>query len=318
MNTSKDNFILRICCPACKSTSHKTIYSCEFLKSPIRNYIEAFYASQGGVDFKYLQGGTFELEECEDCGMIYQKEIPNEFLSTKLYEEWIDPEIALKQHFDSKGLSYYSGYAQEIMMLIAYIKAIPSQLKFFDFAMGWGRWAMMAMAFGCESYGLELSRSRQEYAKSHGITLISWDEIPGYRFDVINAEEILEHIAEPLETLSHLKKSLKPEGIIKISVPDGHDIKRRLSISDWTAPKYSRNSLNLVSPLEHINCFNRDSLIKMADRAGLEIINIPLSLQYAYAANWRLIKPALKNILYPLYRSVLRRGTHTFLRQKQT
>jgi 2-polyprenyl-3-methyl-5-hydroxy-6-metoxy-1,4-benzoquinol methylase len=313
---SKDHFIKRACCPACKSTSHKTIYSCEFLKSPVRDYIQAFYASQGGVDFKYLEGGRFELEECEDCGVIYQEEIPNEFLSNKLYEEWINPEIALNQHLDSRDLHYYSGYAQEIMMLIAYLKAIPSQLKFFDFAMGWGRWAMMATAFGCESYGLELSRNRQEYAKSHGTTVISWDEIPGYCFDVINAEEILEHIPEPLETLSHLKSSLRPEGIIKISVPDGHDIKRRLSISDWTAPKYSRNSLNLVSPLEHINCFNRASLIKMADRAGLKIVNIPLTIQYAYTTNWRLIKPALKNILYPLYRSILKRGTYIFLRHK--
>jgi 2-polyprenyl-3-methyl-5-hydroxy-6-metoxy-1,4-benzoquinol methylase len=314
---SKDHFIKRACCPACKSTSHKIIYSCEFLESPVRDYIKAFYASQGGVEFKYLEGSSFKLRECSDCGVIYQEEIPNEFLSKKLYEQWIDPEIALKQHLDSKDLNYYSGYAQEIMMLIAYIKAIPSQLKFFDFAMGWGRWAMMAMAFGCESYGLELSKSRQEYAKSHGIIVIAWDEIPDYRFDVINTEEILEHIAEPLKTLSYLKNSLKPEGIIKISVPDGHDIKRRLRILDWTAPKFSKNSLNPVSPLEHINCFNRDSLIKMADRAGLEIVNIPLTIQYAYTTNWRLIKPALKNILYPLYRYVLKRGTYILLRQKR-
>jgi 2-polyprenyl-3-methyl-5-hydroxy-6-metoxy-1,4-benzoquinol methylase/Zn ribbon nucleic-acid-binding protein len=318
MNMSKDNFITRACCPACKSTRSETIYSCEFSSSPVRDYIEAFYAPQGGVELKYLEGGRFTLRECGACGVIYQEEIPNEFLSKKLYEEWLDPEIALNQYVDSKDLNYYSGYAQEIMMLIAYFKAIPSRLKFFDFAMGWGGWAMMAMAFGGEPYGLELSRSMQEHARSHGIKVIFWDEIPDYRFDVINAEEVLEHIAEPLETLSHLKNSLKPEGIIKISVPDGHDVKRRLSISDWTAPKFSKNSLNPVSPLEHINCFNRASLIKMADLAGLEIINMPLSLQYAYATNWPLIKPALKNILYPLYRSVLRRGTHIFLRQKQS
>jgi 2-polyprenyl-3-methyl-5-hydroxy-6-metoxy-1,4-benzoquinol methylase len=162
-----------------------------------------------------------------------------------------------------------------------------------------------------------VSRSRREYAGAHGIIVISWDKIPDYRFDVIHAEEILEHIPEPLETLSYLKNSLKPEGIIKVSVPDGYDIKKRLSILDWTAPKFSKNSLNSVSPLEHINCFNRDSLIRMTDIAGLEIVNMPLRLQYAYATNWRLIKPALKNILYPLYRSILKKGTHIFLRQKQ-
>jgi len=133
LNMTKDHFIIRTCCPACKSTSHNIIYACDFSVPPVRDYIQSFYAPQGGVELKYLEGSTFKLRDCGDCGLIYQEEIPNEFLSQKLYEEWIDPEIALKQHLDSKDLDYYSGYAQEIMMLITYIKAIPSRLKFFDF-----------------------------------------------------------------------------------------------------------------------------------------------------------------------------------------
>ena len=314
---NKNYFITRPCCPGCKSISHKTIYSCGFLESPVKEYIESFYSCQGGVEFEYLKGNKFVLRECNDCGLIYQEEIPNEFLMGKLYEEWIDPEIVFNQDLHNHGLDYYALYAQEIMVLIAYLNTKPGQLKYFDFGMGWGRWAIMAMAFGCDTYGSELSHTRLEFAKSRGIKVITWKEILDHQFDFINTEQVFEHIPEPLETLMYLKKALKSGGIIKISVPDGHDIKRRLSVLDWTAPKYSRYSLNAVSQLEHINCFNRASMIEMADIAGLEIVNLPLRIQYTHATNWKLIKPALKNILYPLYHDVLKRGTYIFFRQKR-
>jgi SAM-dependent methyltransferase len=90
--------------------------------------------------------------------------------------------------------------------------------------------------------------------------VITWDDIPKYRFDFINTEQVFEHIPEPLETLRHLIKSLETNGIIKISVPTANDVDRRLKIMDWEAPIDSRNSLDPVTPLEHINYFKRSSI----------------------------------------------------------
>ena len=314
---SKTCFVTREICLGCRSTNYTIIYSRRFLESPIREYLESFYSRQGGIKFEYLDGAEYILAECSNCGMIYQKEIPNDFFMNKLYEEWIDPQIAFDQYVSSHDLNYYSLYARELMILMAYFNTIPSQLKFFDFGMGWGEWCLMAKAFGCDSYGTELSETRIRYAKSHGMKVITWDETLNYSFDFINTEQVFEHVPEPLETLFHLKKSLKPKGLIKIDVPNGDDIKRRLRVLDWTAPKGSRNSLNPVAPLEHINCFNRTSIIRMADIDGLEVVNIPLSIQYVYSTNVKPIKRMLKNILIPLYRNVFQKGTYVFSRQKR-
>jgi len=313
---SNSFFIRRELCPACRSKDHSTLYSCSYSDPSLREYLQSFYAPQGKIQFEYLCGATYVLEECDDCGLVFQREIPNDFLMTKLYEEWIDPGIALEKHVETTSLDHYSGYAREIMMLIAYFKTVPSEMRLLDFGMGWGRWCMMANAFGCDSCGTELSETRIEYAKSHGVKVLKWEEVTGHRFDVINLEQVLEHIPEPLETLRYLRGALKRQGLAKVSVPDGGDIKERLKICDWTAPKGSKKSLNAVSPLEHINCFNRRAITRMADIAGFEIVEIPFSIQCAYSTNWRLLKPALKNILRPLYRSVLHRGTYVFLRQK--
>lgn len=288
--------------------------------------MEAFYSPQGRMEFEYLKGYNFSLYECDVCGLIFQREIPNDNLMERLYEYWIDPKEAFNSLQKKKGIDYYSFFASEIMQILAYFNKIPSSLSFFDFGMGWGRWAMMAKAFGCDSYGSELSNSRIEYAKSNGVNVIKWDEIPSYQFDFINAEQVFEHIPEPLETLYHLQKSLKPKGILKISVLTGsvgllklsslnsNGIKRRFRIMGKKLSKETINSINPIAPLEHINFFRRKTIISMASKAGMEEVFIPLKLQYQFATHWSGMKRIVENILLPIYRNIFRRQNYIFLR----
>lgn len=310
---SKIWFVRREECPACASGNFRTIYQCQYDRSPIKDYLVDFYSPQGMVEFEYLKEATYILCECDVCGMIFQRDIPNEFLMERLYEHWIDPQKVFSQHSDKEGLEYYSHYAQEIMQIIAYFGKDPSSLNFLDFGMGWGEWALMAKAFGCNSFGLELSTERIHHAKLNGIRVINWDEIPQYHFDFINTEQVFEHIPEPLQTLRHLSSRLKTDGILKISVPYAADIERRLKIMDWKSQKDSKNSLNPVAPLEHINYFRRRSLSKMAVQAGLEEFLIPTKIQYRYVTDWGGAKKIAKNILRPLYRNILKKGNYIFL-----
>lgn len=306
-------FERREACPACASGRFRTIYQSQYDEPPIKDYLVDFYSPQGMVEFNYLDEATYVLSECDVCGLIFQRDIPNDTLMERLYEHWIEPKIVFSQHQKQEGLSYYSCYAREIMQIISYFRKEPSSLCFFDFGMGWGKWALMAKAFGCDSYGTELSIGRMEYAKSNGIKVIKWDEIPQHRFDFINTEQVFEHIPEPLQTLRYLKTALKTDGILKVSVPIANDIERRLKIMDWKSPKGSRNSLNPVAPLEHINFFRRTSLVKMASEAGMEEICIPIKAQYRYATDWGDVKRIVKNILRPIYRKFIKKDNYIFL-----
>jgi 2-polyprenyl-3-methyl-5-hydroxy-6-metoxy-1,4-benzoquinol methylase len=309
-------FSYRDKCPACNSGILKELYQKPYDEPPISEYLKSFYSSQGGVEFKYLKNATFNLCECKECGLILQKEIPNDFLMEVLYEKWIDPKKVFKQHQKNDDLSLYTSYAQEISTIIAYLHQVPSELSFFDFGMGWGKWALMAKGFGCQSYGTELSEERIKHATSNGIQVIAWDEIPKHRFDFINTEQVFEHIPNPLNTLIYLKDALKADGILKISVPTANNITRLLKLMDWEAPRGTRKSLNPVAPLEHINYFRRNSLIKMAELAGMEEVVIPMRTQYTYTSNWYGAKRIAKNILLPIYRNILKRQNHLFFRNK--
>jgi SAM-dependent methyltransferase len=246
-----------------------------YTESPIRDYLVAFYSTTGsGVEFEYLEGAEFVLDECLDCGLIFQREVPNPALIERLYEKWLDPATvrAIVSRLETGRSRLWC--AAEIARGIEHLGKRPSDVQFLDFGMGWGGWCFLARGFGCDVYGMELSASRVAHATASGIPVLSWDELRNNRFDFINAEQVFEHLADPRDTLVSLAAALKPGGIIHINVPPGHDIKRKLQNPDWSLPARSPESLNDVAPLQHLNCFTFESLVRMGSKAGLREVEI--------------------------------------------
>jgi 2-polyprenyl-3-methyl-5-hydroxy-6-metoxy-1,4-benzoquinol methylase len=266
-------FTVRQECPCCGSNVCDELYRASYCEDPIREYLISFYSPQGKVEFEYLQDQDYVLVECAHCGLVYQREIPNDFLMRKLYEEWIDPKKCFDLYERTRGIRYFKNLGSEIVRIVSIFDQPPMSLKFLDFSMGWGHWCRVAMSFGCTVHGTEFSQARIDYAKSKGVTVIDYSEIANHRYDFINTEQVFEHLPDIRNTINHLKESLKPNGILKINVPDGWDVKKRLKKGDWTAPKGSKDSLNLVAPLEHINCFNHSSLVILARGVGLVPVN---------------------------------------------
>ena len=274
MNTDqelKNNlFIQRNSCPACENIDYTELYKCKFDDEPVKSYLENFYGNQGKIEMNFLKNEYFDVRRCSKCNLVYQNTILGDYLMHKLYEEWIDPKITINEFETKYPLDYYLSNAKLIVKLIGLFNKKPSELSFFDFGMGWGNWASLVRSFGVKSYGLELSEARIAHAKNIGINVIDWKNLSNFEFDYINTDQVFEHIPNPRETLLYLAKSLKKGGIIRISVPNGNNIQEQLKTMDWTAPKGHKNSLNTIAPLEHINCFNTKSIIKMAESTGLK------------------------------------------------
>jgi len=280
------------------------IYNESFANEDIKTYLIDAYGKSLDFDFCLLEKAQYSLLKCCDCALIFQENIPNSEMISEIYEKWIDPDAAMHRQ-ETYGISYFSRYGQDIQQLLGYLKKPLYKVKVLDFGMGWGRWALMAKAFGCEAYGTELSQQRIEYAQSHGIKMVEWDDIPACSFDVINTDQVFEHLSNPAEVLAHLRRSLAPNGVIKIAVPNSFGIRYRLHKMDWLAPKGSFKSLNPVAPLEHINCFSRKSMLELARRTGLQEVKIPLGMQYRYTSIWNSPKQVLRNLILPIYRNVL-------------
>ena len=70
-------FLTRNICPVCSSDEIGLVYEHLYIEQPIRGYLDSFYSTQGGVEFGYLENITYSLMECQNCFLLYQKNVPN-------------------------------------------------------------------------------------------------------------------------------------------------------------------------------------------------------------------------------------------------
>lgn len=285
--SSNSNFIQRTQCPGCRGTQFHLLREARYDAPPLREYLDEFYRDVGSVEHAALAGAMYSLQTCEACGLVFQRDIPNGKLSAKLYEEWMDPHKVFDLYERGHGVNFYSPLARQVETVIRHFGGKPAELKVLDLGMGWGRWCMFASAYGCETYGLEISPARIAFARAHGIRVLDYDELAAHQFNMINAEQVFEHLPDPLETLTMLRPRLRPGGLIWIAVPDGADIRRRIERWDWQAPKGAPDSLNAVAPLEHLNCFTPDALMTMAAKAGFGPAEIRLPRRKKQEPWWK-------------------------------
>lgn len=302
-------------CPACGAAAHRTLFECGLDQSPIREHLAALYAPQGTIEPEYLAGGEFRLQECEACGLLYHQDVPGDALMERLYEHWIEPGRALAQHDAHLTMDTRMTFIREVVLAQSVVPREGPKTRALDFGMGWGDWCLMARAFGCEVAGAERSPSRVARARALGIEVVAWEDIPARRFEIINCDQVLEHVVDPYETLAFLAQALAPGGLLKVSVPDCADLKARLARGQWMAPEGSADSLLSITPLQHINGFRHDSLVAMARRAGLRPAEIPLSAQLAATVDRFTPAQLVNGLTRPLGRRLLTRDTYLFLQR---
>jgi SAM-dependent methyltransferase len=83
---------------------------------------------------------------------------------------------------------------------------------------------LMRDTIGIDAHGIEPGESEAEEARSHGVTCFTGSvedfDAGDVRFDQIQLFHVLEHLHEPLSSLLHLRKFLKPDGVFLIEVPN--------------------------------------------------------------------------------------------------
>ncbi len=269
------HFIRRESCPACASPGFETLRTLPYADPVMRGYLDRFYEGVGRVDHAALAGAEYAAAACRTCGAFFQRDIPDHTLLEQLYEHWIDPVKVFECYERRQPLMHYVFLARQVEMAIRFLEQPPGALKLLDLGMGWGDWCRFGNAFGCETYGLEISASRIACARERGIRVLDYTELETHTFDMINAEQVFEHLPDPLETLRALRPRLKSGGLLWMAVPNGADLRRRIAQWDWTVPKDHPDSLNALAPLEHLNGFTHDALVHMAALAGLKPVAVP-------------------------------------------
>ena len=88
------------------------------------------------------------------------------------------------------------------------------------------------------------------------------------KFNLINLDNVLEHVTDPVKLLENLSKILSSNGFIRIEVPnDNSKLQEMLK---------SKGSLNYewVHPPDHLSYFNFDNLPLLLEATGFKVVNM--------------------------------------------
>ncbi|WP_342363200.1 class I SAM-dependent methyltransferase [Terrarubrum flagellatum] len=293
-SVNRAHFVERACCPACASVNTVEIYAAPLNEPPVRDFIASHYATQGEVNWSYLSGTDYVLDECADCELIFQRFIPNDALLNHIYCEMIDPEKLSRVENSRLTIDTFHRIAGEMDVLFRLAGKPPAEIRFLDYGYGHGRWARVARAMGAEVYATEIGEDKIASAAALGVRMIPDAEIDNMRFDIVHTEQVFVHLVDPAATFKRL--AAVTDGIMKVAVPTQTRAKELVQSKGLTAASpfkkivagetLSRQDLTYISlqPLEHLNTYSVKTFERLCAAHGMRIISrtrrasIPLNI----------------------------------------
>ena len=239
-------------CPLCKSRDPELVEVVEAAA------ISRVYAAKLGVEARFAVP-LLEYLRCRVCGLQYFD--PSEPGDAELYEQL--------QRFDW----YYMADKWEYGYAASHIAAKDSLLE-----VGAGR-AAFAKHVGSDRYlGLEFNDRAIEKARSDGIRLIKQfveeHGRAGSLYDVVVSFQVLEHVPDPDSFIRGCVACLKSDGKLILSVP----------AHDGFAEKAVNHVLDM--PPHHVSHWSKAVMAYLAERYGLDVIEIAHEPVAAYHVNW--------------------------------
>ncbi|MGC9610772.1 MAG: class I SAM-dependent methyltransferase [Minisyncoccia bacterium] len=215
---------------------------------------------------KIGKSGIYALNLCDNCGVEYWTPLEHpgeEFYETNHLHDIVEARNLQWRHRE-------------------FLKNHPSAGDMLDIGCGTGEFLASCRGLGFKVMGVDIApRNVAEARNRYGIevfkgTLAGFiNEFPGKRFDVITFFEIVEHLADPKSFFDDVKKLLKPNGCIIMSVPN---------VDRFGGPKEKEEI-----PPNHLFRWRKSALEKFLSSQGFRDIAItlqPISSEFFLVRGW--------------------------------
>lgn len=270
-----DLFVARDACPVCARADPATLFSAPYSDPRVHAHVMSHYCDQGTVNYALLGGIDFTIFKCGGCSLIYQRMAPTGRMLDVLYNQFIDPERLKRRELDRLTLDNFTEVGRRLGDLFGTIGKEPKDITLLDYGFGYGRWARVAAAMGARVYATEITPEKIAFARSIGVAILDESDLPNHRFDVVHAEQVFEHLADPASVFDMLAKCVAAGGVFKIAAPKQGRIEHLLKTRGFIdySPfargfKGGMNDYQTIIPLEHVNSFCRKPIEVLAARGN--------------------------------------------------
>lgn len=254
-----------------------------------------------------LTDKIFDIFRCPSCGFVFVGNPWTEF--DKIYSQ---------QYYEARGADPLAPYVFELehpdrtirkyewrgmLKLITTLIGRERGFRWLDYGCGNGGLVRFGRQYrGIEIFGFEEGWIADK-ARRQGIPLLDRHalEVAEGTFDVVTAIEVLEHVIDPLETLRHVRKLLRPGGLFFCTT--GNLRKHRHELPGW----------QYIIPEIHVSFFEPATLEKALRLTGfrpeyrgfvaghaeiircrtLKNLNMPRSAAWQSLVPWHAIAPLI-------------------------
>ncbi len=241
-------------CPACGSLQNSLVFENRFV-IPDQN---AFYDG-------------YNVVEC-DCGMIFADDLPSKTEFDQYYRAQLKKTSNFAANNYKEPLWYVNIHKNTSAWLNSHIGLAGKRIL--DVGCFSGDLMRHMLEYGADCYGYDPSTTGIMIANRYQLKAcvadsFSSSSLYGYTFDLIVLSHVIEHILDPKSFFEDLDKALSTLSVIYIEVPDLEN----MHLSADKDMMIDQREPMLLFNSEHINFFTKQSLWRMMDRFGYEMID---------------------------------------------
>ena len=270
------------------------------------------FAKRAGISDK-LADKPYEIRHCPASGLCFQTWVLDDNELAGLYSPSSDAGFFLAA-IGRQKLHWFAHMTEEILVMRQMVAAKTPVVL--DFGCNWGKWASMALAHGCDVYGVEVNCGAAAFCAARGIKMISREQVRGMHFDFINVDQVIEHLSDPLGVTNALADALKPGAFMKLGTPDNPRLPQQLRAAQASGDNtvLDAKTIDPLIPLQHVNLFSNASLKFLAGQIGLRPVRLPFWKWVGAGQLWNLPRQFNRNIVTPFKRRRMR-GTYLWLQK---
>jgi SAM-dependent methyltransferase len=293
-------------CPICAGPAD-VIFSRPYQHPALLSMVERY--GQGAL----VREKPYEIRGCAACDLYFQTWVLEATESADWYRRGDGMGSFLEQIARQK-LHAFAHQTEEILVLRQLCAA--ERPVVLDYGCNWGKWASVALAHGCAVYGVEVNPHAAAFCAGRGIRMIDADQTRELQFDFINADQVVEHLSDPVAVGQGLARRLKPNGFLKVSTPGNARLPWLLAAAQRADDDtvLDPQTLDSLYPLEHVNLFSNRSLRGLGAKAGLLGVRLPLLKWFGAGQLWNLPRQLNRNLTVP-FRRWLGRGTYLWFQK---
>ena len=211
----------------------------------------------------------FTFDKCNDCSFVFVNPRPSEKDLMPFYNEnFFKGKVKFPERWTKnycEGITSYIGRSKKTLKKIGHYKKSG---KLLDIGCGLGYLIEQAGKEGWEAMGLEISDYAVKVCLDKKLEVLKGqvEKLGSFSssFDVIVAQDVLEHVFSPENFLNRINKLLKNNGLLVLEVPNNSSLRANLLGKEWR---------EYIPPV-HLNFFDKNNLSQILENHGFEIKKI--------------------------------------------